>query len=371
MGFSVKIAPGVRVRASSRGVRTSIGPRGARVHVGGGRSTTVSSGVGPITLYGSLGSSRGSTRRSTSVASYQRQVAAAARQNAAAQKAHQARELAAAFNALLSVHREEFEPAIHPRATRSPLPEAAVVRARHEADALKGIGLFKRAERKAAKERAAVSAQAELDTLLRKAEVERLARQAELDRLWARLMANDPDVVMATLADAFDDNEAAAGPIDVDGTEVTLVVLAPDETIVPERAPSTTAAGNPTLRKLPKGERAALYTSAVLGHVLVTIREAFAVAPNIMSAKVATLRYAGSDAYGNPHLECLLAGRWTREAFNGVRWEEASAATVIEDTATDLLVNLGAKKELKPLDLRREPDLVTLLDRVDASSLLD
>ena len=34
MGFSVKIAPGVRVRASSRGVRTSIGPRVARVHVG-------------------------------------------------------------------------------------------------------------------------------------------------------------------------------------------------------------------------------------------------------------------------------------------------------------------------------------------------
>ena len=38
MGFSVKIAPGVRVRASSRGIRTSIGPRAARLHVGGGRT---------------------------------------------------------------------------------------------------------------------------------------------------------------------------------------------------------------------------------------------------------------------------------------------------------------------------------------------
>ena len=45
MSFSVKIAPGVRVRASSRGVRTSIGPRVARVHVGAGR-TGISTGAG-------------------------------------------------------------------------------------------------------------------------------------------------------------------------------------------------------------------------------------------------------------------------------------------------------------------------------------
>jgi hypothetical protein len=59
MGFSVKIAPGVRVRASSRGVRTSIGPRAARVHVGGGR-TGFSTGLGPVSLYTS-----GSSRRRT------------------------------------------------------------------------------------------------------------------------------------------------------------------------------------------------------------------------------------------------------------------------------------------------------------------
>ena len=36
MGMSVRLAPGVRVRVSSRGVRTSVGPRVARLHVGGG-----------------------------------------------------------------------------------------------------------------------------------------------------------------------------------------------------------------------------------------------------------------------------------------------------------------------------------------------
>src|SRR6476646_9925513 len=80
MGFSVKLAPGVRVRASSRGVRTSLGPRAARVHVGGGR-TGFSTGVGPVTYYTSGGSQR---RRSSSgpragTATANRQLAAAAR----------------------------------------------------------------------------------------------------------------------------------------------------------------------------------------------------------------------------------------------------------------------------------------------------
>ena len=47
VGFSIRIAPGVRIRASKRGIRTSLGPRIARVHVGGGR-TGFSTGMGPV-----------------------------------------------------------------------------------------------------------------------------------------------------------------------------------------------------------------------------------------------------------------------------------------------------------------------------------
>jgi hypothetical protein len=53
-GMSIKLAPGVRVRASSRGIRASAGPRIARVHVGAGR-TTFSSGIGPFTSSTSVG----------------------------------------------------------------------------------------------------------------------------------------------------------------------------------------------------------------------------------------------------------------------------------------------------------------------------
>jgi hypothetical protein len=48
VGMSLRIAPGVRIRASGSGIRTSVGPRAARVHVGGGRAA-VSSGFGPFT----------------------------------------------------------------------------------------------------------------------------------------------------------------------------------------------------------------------------------------------------------------------------------------------------------------------------------
>src|SRR3954447_23554403 len=112
MGFSVKLAPGVRVRASSRGVRTSLGPRIARLHVGGGRAG-FSTGVGPVGYYTSLGgaSGRRPAARRPSAGSYQRQLAVSP---AAAAKAEEAQRLAQLFQALLSIHREQFPSAQPP-----------------------------------------------------------------------------------------------------------------------------------------------------------------------------------------------------------------------------------------------------------------
>src|SRR4051812_1889664 len=109
MGFSIKIAPGVRVRASSRGVRTSIGPRAARVHIGGGR-TGFSTGAGPVGYYTSIGGTRPRTQRGPSAGSYQRQLTAPA----AVAKAHEAQRLARLFQGLINIHRETFAPATRP-----------------------------------------------------------------------------------------------------------------------------------------------------------------------------------------------------------------------------------------------------------------
>ncbi len=60
---------------------------------------------------------------------------------------------------------------------------------------------------------AAQAAQAELDDRWRQAQGEQAQAQQELDRQWARLVGNDPDTVLATLAEAFEDNEAPAAPV--------------------------------------------------------------------------------------------------------------------------------------------------------------
>jgi hypothetical protein len=125
MGFSFKLAPGVRIRASSRGIRTSVGPRAARLHFGGGRAPGVSTGAGPFSLYSSLGPGRRARRSSgPTIAARQRQLTNAA-------KAAEAQELIAAFQAILALHQVEPEPVAQPIAP-SPAPvNEAEIRRRH------------------------------------------------------------------------------------------------------------------------------------------------------------------------------------------------------------------------------------------------
>jgi hypothetical protein len=192
------------------------------------------------------------------------------------------------------------------------LPDPNAVRKWHEKNALRGVGVFSRAERAAAKQDAAQAAQTELDDRWRHAQAEQAQAQQELDNQWARLIGNDPDTVLATLAEAFEDNEAPAAPVGIDGSVISLIVLVPDEAAIPERLPATTQAGNLTLRKLPKGERSAFYLLLIAGYVLVTLREAFAVAPGVNAARVIAVRRSDPDIYGRAALDCMAAGRWTR-----------------------------------------------------------
>jgi hypothetical protein len=373
MGFSVKLAPGVRVRASSRGVRVGVGPRIARVHVGTSGRTGFSSGAGPFSVYTSVGGHkrRPSQTRSKgpSQAALQRQAAAARRAQAEADKAREARRLAEILHEIQDVHKQEFPPLQRPAAPPPVMPDPGQVRARHESDALKGIGILKRAERAAARQRAAVSAEAELAYLWQQAQAEGARAQAELDRQWALLAGNDPEVVFDTLAEAFADNEAAAAPIGIDGSEVSLVVVSPGESAVPERMPGLTQAGNLTLRKLTKAERASLYSTLVAGHVLVTLREALAVAPGVSAARVIVVRPSTPDPYGRSRLDCIAAGRWTRQALDGVRWQDTDALTILVGTSAELIANMR-RNQFTPIDLTKEPEIERALASIDADELL-
>jgi hypothetical protein len=289
---------------------------------------------------------------------------------AGAAKVEEAQRLAGVSQQLLDIHREPFEPARPPVAPPPPTPDEAGIRARHCEAALAGISIFRRAERKSAQAAAEQAADAELQHLRAEGRRMQAEYQAELDAWWAALLGNEPGTVLGALAAAFEDNEATAAPVGVDGDEASIVVLVPGEGIVPERLPGTTASGNLSLRKLPKGERASYYTLAVMGHGMVTVKEAFAVAPGLEHVRLVALRTAGMDAYGRARLECLLAGRWSRQALRGVAWGSADAGTVAEDTASELVVTLRGGKELQPLDLDAHPEIRALLGVVDVAELI-
>ncbi|MBG6141589.1 hypothetical protein [Longispora fulva] len=322
-------------------------------------------------FYTSLGGgrSRGGARR-PSVASYQRQAAQAQRAQQQAAKAMLAQQLAASFAGLVNVHRSGFASAQRPIAPAPPEPNRAAMYKQFEQQFLAGIGWLKRTERKAAKQRAASATEQGVQVERARLAAEQARWQQQLDERWKLLCDNDPEVVMETLAEAFDDNEAPAAAVGVQGDEIALVILVPADDIVPEQMPSTTQAGNLTFKKVSKTTRASFYLEFVCGSLIVTLREAFAVAPAIRQARVVVLRNMGIDAYGRKKLDCVMAGRYSRQALDGVRWDTASAIGVATETSTDLLVKLrGQAREMQPIDLTSEPEIASLIRAVDVTEL--
>lgn len=274
------------------------------------------------------------------------------------------------FQEILNLHRADFPPSRRPVVPAPSIDENGI-RTRHENAALAGIGLFKREQRTAAKHQAQAWAEYEISTERTRLAQQQAYLQGQLDERWQQLCANEPAVVLATLEEAFEDNEAPAAAVGLHADELALVVLSPPMEIVPERMPATTQAGNLTLRKLPKKERVSFYKLLVCGHLLATLREAFAVAPSLRSARVVVLRSAGPDSYGNPRVECILAAHFFRKAFDGIRWDAAEASDVVNDTASELLIKeRGAAKEFDSIDLSNESELATLIEQVDVSELV-
>ncbi len=179
--------------------------------------------------------------------------------------------------------------------------------------------------------------------------------QAQLDAQWNALLACDAETVLLALNEAFADNEAAASAMGVDGTEVTLLVLVPGDSEIPERKPTVTPAGNLCLKKLTKTETADFYKELVFGHVVITLREAFAAAPGIESSRIVALRARPRDAYGRTEPEVIAAARCTRTSLAGVRWDQVSAVQVLNECCTEkLVIQKGTTRALQPVPLDAE-----------------
>ena len=180
---------------------------------------------------------------------------------------------------------------------------------------------------------------------------------------------NDPDVLLAVLSHAFQNSGAQAAPLSVWDAEVQLALLVPDLATLPELHPTTTAAGNLSLKKLTKGEMADLYKQLVAGLVLATAKEAFALAPSVSGVRIVALRNTPADAYGKVAPEAILAARIARLALNGVQWTTADALTILDGISSEIATRTaGPNMAFASLDLKTEPEIAHLIHVLTSGS---
>jgi hypothetical protein len=226
MGLSFKVAPGVRIRASSRGLSAGVGPRAARVHVGT-RGVGVSSGVGPVSGYTHLG---GGARRASGGgrrASYgptKASIAAHERELRAAQREADIEKVAALEASLVNVHQQSFPKAqrielpspeeVDPEPIKNRLEEAAGIPTlaaglsggeqapvapepvsvdryelmrEHRKQARQGISIFKVRDRIDAAREADRRAESAAEVEAERRQEARRSEQVRLDEMWATL----------------------------------------------------------------------------------------------------------------------------------------------------------------------------------------
>lgn len=294
--MSVKVAPGVRLSASSRGVRGHVGPRVARVHVGGGRSG-ISTGAGPFTVYESLG---GSPRKNTQgmtpkQAERMQQVDLAARQ----------------LNHLENLHRQDFTGPARQVVVAAALPTFGKLLATAEKHTLSGVSPFDREVRKSKRREARVLAERWALDLMMLAEDERRSKQDSIDMEWTALHSNQPLAVGRALAAAFSASSRPVRVLGVEDGEAHLIVTVDGQQVVPESKPATTPSGAPTLHKLTKTDRAAWHRQVVASQVLLAAKETMAAAPAIEAVRVVAVDQAGTP---------VVAARVGRRSLDGADW---------------------------------------------------
>lgn len=127
---------------------------------------------------------------------------------------------------------------------------------------------------------------------------------------------------------------------------------------LPDRIPTTTVAGNLSLKKMTKSQRATWYLPLVAGHVVATAKETMAACPGLSNVTVVALRKESQN-----QLAPILATNLSRDSLQKVAWAEVSAWEVIERLGRDTRVRFkGVAREITPLDLSDEPSLKPLID---------
>jgi hypothetical protein len=287
-------------------------------------------------------------------------MAALERQARQAERAAEFEQVVAAERELLALstrHEEDFPRAERPLAQPPPPVDEATIRKTVAARAREGIGLFDREAKRRAKGEAEAAAEAEIAQQRQQAMHDQAHHQEQVDRWWQQLVFNDPATVIAALDAAFEDNVMPAAPLDCDGDQVVIAVsLPPVSAVIPERKPSVTPTGRPSIQRRTKSDRNNSYILMLASNVIATLNEAFAVAPGI---NYVTMLAVEKDDVSR-RLEALYAAGFRRSELAGGAWDGDRAYHALSGRP-GLIHQNSRTKDLAPLDLAGEWELAGVM----------
>jgi hypothetical protein len=275
-GFSFRAAPGLRLRATRRGPRVSLGPRIARIHVGSGRADPSAEHVrsaewSELSAGGHAPSPRPGGGRKAKVWHDQR--------------SH--------LDALLTAHETEITRAQPPELPQPPPVEPRHVRRELRRRSTAEIPRLRVRAWLEARRDADQQVDAEVTHRQREQADAHAARQAEAETWWEALLANVEPVVIEHLHRCFDAHEIGATATAVgDATAYLVVPVDTPERLIGKREPTVTAEGKHKLPIMSKPRRHELYVQAIGSAILAVAAETFAVAPGIEAIEVAVVEPA-------------------------------------------------------------------------------
>jgi hypothetical protein len=265
---------------------------------------------------------------------------------------------------LLTVHLARVEPA---RKALVPDPQPVdrqPVESRCLAEELAGVSFFDRSGRRAARERAASRAAADVHEEETRRAAEQKALQEELDGQWERLSQNDPEAVNQALETALRGSKLSATPVEVQGGRVVLLIRFGTTEVIPDRKPDFTPTGMPTTRKRTKGEINDLYAQALASHILAAVRRVFATAPGIADVRALAIRKDPRVERPSDFLSPVYAGSFSRDRCERLEWNSVSPLEELLLAPGALMHRKGATSEVVPIDLSSDPELKQIIDEL-------
>lgn len=373
LGMSLRILPGVRISASTSGIRASVGPRAARIHAGTGK-TAVSSGFGPFSMSASTGTARKSTsnrKRPTSKPQVRKKKAEPSSLDT----------LGDALNLVVGIFQlMEVVSDIHEAKQASKQAAKLLADSEQAAQLLTSLHLenFTGPAKPTAPQRQEVTRKwanfwvsNDDDIAANEAAfAERRTQYQQELASWKLLQAHDPLEVIAVVDEALADNASQSTCIDAGfaeaGNYVTVVVHYPGLEI-------TEGIVRTGWKSRPRNEteKIALYRSALASTVIATAKEALAFAPAADEVYVVVLGYdlRKRAAHTPADIDAIYAGAFGRPVLD-TKWKTDPEVSTGKDPLDAVLgaravrINLDRKGRIQTLGKNAGDDLRSLVDKL-------